>query len=165
VGTQRDQEGMGAERIWPALVLVPALAAATATDLRARIVPDWLNLATATLALALALAFDPGSLPARVAAGAGAGAVLGGLALLRPDGMGMGDAKLAAAMGLCLAGQVAVALIIAFALGALAGAALIARHGTPARRRAIPFAPFLAAGGLLALAAGPDLLAWYPGTI
>jgi leader peptidase (prepilin peptidase) / N-methyltransferase len=156
---------MGAEAIWPALVLVPALAAATATDLRARIVPDSLNLATAALALASALAFDPASLPARLAAGAGAGAVLCGLALLRPGGMGLGDAKLAAVMGLCLGAGVAVALIAAFALGAAAGALLIVRHGASARRHAIPFAPFLAAGGLLALASGPELLGWYAGRL
>jgi leader peptidase (prepilin peptidase)/N-methyltransferase len=165
VGDQRDQEGMGAEEIWPALVLVPALATASATDLRARIVPDWLNLGTATLALASALIFDPDSLPARVASGSGAALLLGGLALLRPGGMGMGDAKLAAAMGLCLGAAIAVALVAAFALGAAAGAMLIARHGAPARRRAIPFAPFLAAGGLLALGAGPEVLAWYAGHI
>jgi prepilin signal peptidase PulO-like enzyme (type II secretory pathway) len=152
---------MGAEQIWPFLVLVPALAAATATDLRARIVPDWLNLGTAALAVALALALDPASLPGRLAAGSGAGLVLALLALMRPGGMGMGDAKLAAAMGLCLSAAIVVALLAAFALGAIAGAALIARHGAAARRRAMPFAPFLAAGGLLALAAGPELLAWY----
>jgi prepilin signal peptidase PulO-like enzyme (type II secretory pathway) len=68
-------------------------------------------------------------------------------------------------MGVCLAAGVVVALFAAFALGALAGAVLIARHGASARRRAIPFVPFLAAGGLLALAAGPELLAWYAGRI
>jgi leader peptidase (prepilin peptidase) / N-methyltransferase len=154
---------MGGNAIWPAVVLLPALSVATVTDIRARIVPDWLNLTTALLAIASALVFEPSSIPSRLAAGSGAGFFLGGLALLRPSDMGLGDAKLSAAMGLCLGPAVAVALLAAFALGALAGAALIARHGPAARGCAIPFAPFLAAGGVVALAAGHELLAWYAG--
>jgi prepilin signal peptidase PulO-like enzyme (type II secretory pathway) len=155
---------MGADAIWPALVLIPALALATATDLRHRTVSNRLNLATAALALALGLLLDPASVPGRAAAAAAAGGTLGALAWARPQGMGMGDAKLAAAMGLCLGPRVIVALLAAFSLGALAGAALILRHGARARRRTIPFAPFLGAGGLVALAWGSSLLDWYLGT-
>jgi leader peptidase (prepilin peptidase)/N-methyltransferase len=152
---------MAADAIWPALVLIPALALASATDLRDRTVPDRLNLTAASLALGLALALDPASVPCRVASGAAAGGILGALAWARPRGMGMGDAKLAAAMGLCLAARVAVALLAAFSLGALAGAALVLRFGAGARRRTLPFAPFLAAGGLVGLVWGSDLLDWY----
>jgi prepilin signal peptidase PulO-like enzyme (type II secretory pathway) len=38
---------------------------------------------------------------------------------------------------------------------------LLARHGARARKMAIPFAPFLALGGLLALFAGHPLLHAY----
>ena len=156
---------MAAEAIWPALVLITALADATATDIRHRIVPDRLNLALAALALALALALDPASVPERLAAGAAGGGALGLLAWARPRGMGMGDAKLVAAMGLCLGARVVVALLAAFSLGALAGAALIVHDGARARGRAIPFAPFLAAGGLIALFWGASVLDSYGASI
>jgi leader peptidase (prepilin peptidase)/N-methyltransferase len=38
---------------------------------------------------------------------------------------------------------------------------LFARHGSKARKMAIPFAPFLALGGLLALFAGGPIVHWY----
>jgi leader peptidase (prepilin peptidase)/N-methyltransferase len=152
---------MATEAAWPAIVLIPALAAASATDLRARVVPDRLNIAAAVAALALGLAFDPGSVPGRLACAMAAGGSLGALALLRPGGMGLGDAKLAAVMGLCLGAAVAVALLIAFGLGALAGLILLGREGRVALRHGIPFAPYLAAGGLAALLVGDRLLAAY----
>jgi prepilin signal peptidase PulO-like enzyme (type II secretory pathway) len=40
-------------------------------------------------------------------------------------------------------------------LGSLAGLVLLARHGWAARRRTIPFAPFLSLGALAAIAPQP----------
>jgi leader peptidase (prepilin peptidase)/N-methyltransferase len=40
---------------------------------------------------------------------------------------------------------------------------LFARHGSAARKMAIPFAPFLALGALVALFAGDAILRWYGG--
>ena len=42
---------------------------------------------------------------------------------------------------------------------------LFARHGAAARKLAIPFAPFLALGGVLALFFGGPLIDWYLGTM
>jgi leader peptidase (prepilin peptidase)/N-methyltransferase len=42
-------------------------------------------------------------------------------------------------------------------------AVLFARHGSKARKMAIPFAPFLALGGVLALFWGQPALDWYRG--
>jgi leader peptidase (prepilin peptidase)/N-methyltransferase len=82
-------------------------------------------------------------------------------ALLRPDGLGLGDVKLAAVLGLFLGGRVALALAVALAAGAAAGAVIVARRGLAAGRRAtIPFAPCLALGALAALAAGAPAGAW-----
>jgi leader peptidase (prepilin peptidase)/N-methyltransferase len=44
-------------------------------------------------------------------------------------------------------------------------AVLLARHGAAARKLAIPFAPFLALGGLVALFAGHPVLHWYLGFV
>ena len=38
---------------------------------------------------------------------------------------------------------------------------LFARHGAAARKMAIPFAPFLALGGVVALFAGHAIVHWY----
>ncbi len=78
--------------------------------------------------------------------------------------MGMGDVKLAAVMGLYLGRSVAPALLIGFAAGSLFGLALIARHGAAARKRAVPFGPFLALGGVVGLLAGDQMVDWYLGT-
>jgi prepilin signal peptidase PulO-like enzyme (type II secretory pathway) len=64
--------------------------------------------------------------------------------------MGLGDVKLAAVLGLYLGQAVAAALLLALTGGALWGAALIARQGWAARRRTVPFAPFLASGTAVA---------------
>ena len=58
----------------------------------------------------------------------------------------MGDVKLAATMGLFLGVWVVPALLIALLAGSLVGVALIVRDGAAARKRAIPFGPFLALG-------------------
>jgi leader peptidase (prepilin peptidase)/N-methyltransferase len=44
------------------------------------------------------------------------------------------------------------------------GLAIIAREGAAARKRAIPFGPFLALGGVVGLLAGGPLLDLYLGT-
>ncbi len=74
------------------------------------------------------------------------------------EGMGYGDFKLLAALGAWLGWQQLPLIILASSLaGALTGIALIvfARHD---RRVPIPFGPYLAGGGVLALLAGPTLL-------
>ena len=76
----------------------------------------------------------------------------------------MGDVKLTAMMGLYLGSSIAPALLIGFASGSVLGVALIARHGSEARRQAVPFGPFLALGGLLALLVGPEIVDWYTGS-
>jgi leader peptidase (prepilin peptidase)/N-methyltransferase len=135
--------------------LVGLLGVVTISDLRTRLVPDWPLAACLSVALAVCTASDPGGLPERLAAGAAAAGFLLGAALIRPEGMGFGDVKLAGVLGVYLGAAVIGAMLVAFAAGSLAGAALIARHGWAARRRTIPFAPFLALGALVAIAPHP----------
>ena len=73
----------------------------------------------------------------------------------------MGDVKLAALLGFYLGRAVAPALLIAFAAGALVGVAMMLRHGAAARKRAIPFGPFLALGGIVGLLAGDEIVDAY----
>lgn len=146
------------------LVFVTMLAAITLTDLERRIIPNKILIAAALLAVAIAAVSDPGSLPERAIAALAAGGLLFGAALVYPRGMGLGDVKLAATMGLFLGRDVGPAILVALLAGSLVGLAMIARHGAAARKRAIPFGPFLALGGVVALLAGDELIDWYLGT-
>jgi len=145
------------------LVFVTMLAAVTLTDLEQRIIPNKILLVGAALAVAIAAIADPGDLPERAAAAAAAGGLLFGAALAYPRGMGLGDVKLAATMGLFLGRDVGPAILVALLAGALVGLAMIAREGAAARKRAIPFGPFLALGGVVGLLAGDQLVDWYLG--
>jgi leader peptidase (prepilin peptidase)/N-methyltransferase len=143
------------------LVLVSVLAAITITDLERTIIPNAILIAGAAICLAIAIPTDPEGLPERLIAALAAGGVLLLVALAYPRGMGMGDVKLAALLGLFLGRAVVPALLVGFAVGALYGLALIARHGAGARKRAVPFGPFLALGGVVGLLAGDEIVDWY----
>jgi leader peptidase (prepilin peptidase) / N-methyltransferase len=67
-------------------------------------------------------------------------------------------------MGVALGSSVAVALPLGMILALVPAIFLIARHGSRARKMAIPFAPFLALGSLVALFAGAALLHTYLGS-
>ncbi len=146
------------------LVLVTALMAVTITDLERRIIPNKILLVTMVAGVAIAAIFDPSSLPERAIAAAAAGGLLFLAALAYPRGMGLGDVKLAAVMGFFLGRNVAPALLVALIAGSVVGLALIAREGASARKKAIPFGPFLALGALVGLLAGNQLVDWYLGT-
>jgi leader peptidase (prepilin peptidase) / N-methyltransferase len=132
--------------------LVLLLGVVTVSDLRTRLVPDAPLVLGLVLAIGTGALSAPGELPERLAAGAGAAGFLFAAALIRPDGMGLGDVKLAGVIGVYLGVDVIAAMAIAFATGSIVGLALIARHGWAARRRTIPFAPCLALGALVVMA-------------
>lgn len=146
------------------LCLCALLVIVTLTDLERRVIPNKVLLAGAVVGVAIAAVADPTSLGPRAIAAAAAGGLLFLLALAYPRGMGMGDVKLAAVMGLYLGRAVAPALLIGFAAGAIVGLVLIARRGAAARKQAVPFGPFLALGGIAALWYGNQLLDWYLST-
>jgi len=146
------------------LVFVTMLVTIALTDLERRIIPNKVLLVAAVLGAAIAAATDPGSLPERAIAAAAAGGLLFLAALAYPRGMGMGDVKLAAVMGLFLGRDVGPAILVALLAGSLVGLTMIARHGAAARKQAIPFGPFLALGGVVGLLAGNELVDWYLGT-
>jgi leader peptidase (prepilin peptidase)/N-methyltransferase len=145
------------------LVFVTMLAVVALTDLERRVIPDKVLLVGAILCLAIAAPTDPGGLPERLIAAAAAGGVLFLVVLAYPAGMGLGDVKLTATMGLFLGRAVAPAILLALLLGSAVGLALIARHGTRARKMAIPFGPFLALGGAVALLVGDQAIDAYLG--
>jgi leader peptidase (prepilin peptidase)/N-methyltransferase len=135
--------------------LVVLACVVTASDLRTRLIPDAPLLIALFAALLVCVLSDPAGIPGRLAAGTGAGGFLLAAALIRPDGMGLGDVKLAGVLGFYLGARVVEAMAIAFAAGSLAGVALLIRHGWDGRRRTIPFGPYLALGALAAIAPQP----------
>jgi leader peptidase (prepilin peptidase)/N-methyltransferase len=108
---------------------------------------------------------DPGFVPEQLIAATAAGGFFLLAALLYPGGMGMGDVKLAAMLGLYLGRGVAPAVLVALIGGVLAGALVIARKGAAeGRKTAVPFGPFLALGGVVALFVGDELVDAYLST-
>jgi leader peptidase (prepilin peptidase)/N-methyltransferase len=145
------------------LVFLTMLAAITLTDLEQRIIPNKILLAGAIVCVVIVAPTDPGGLLERTIAAAAVGSLFFLVVLAHPAGMGLGDVKLAAAMGLFLGRAVAPAILIALLAGSLVGLALLARHGSGARKMAIPFGPFLALGGVVAMLVGNQLIDLYLG--
>jgi leader peptidase (prepilin peptidase)/N-methyltransferase len=147
--------------VWLDLIFVAALVAITRIDLEHRIIPNRITGPLALAAIVLTAVLMPDQLPERLIAAAGGGGLLLAAALVYPGGMGMGDVKLAAVMGLVLGRAVAPALLVAFLAGTFVGVAILIRRGSSARRTAIPFGPFLALGGVVGLFAGDALVHAY----
>jgi leader peptidase (prepilin peptidase)/N-methyltransferase len=83
--------------------------------------------------------------------------------LIAPQGMGAGDVKLAAFVGLITGFPVAIAAICgAFLVSGLVALGLLLSRWA-GRKSTIPFAPFLAVATVLALIWGDRLLLWYLG--
>ncbi len=148
--------------VWLGLVLVTLLVPVALIDADHRIIPNRLLGPAALVALAILAGTDVEKLPEHLIAAAAAGGFLLAALLAYPRGMGMGDVKLAAVLGLYLGRSVAPALLAALLAGTLLGLALIASKGVAAgRKTAIPFGPFLAFGGLVGLFAGSEIVDWY----
>jgi leader peptidase (prepilin peptidase) / N-methyltransferase len=136
-----------------------ALVVVTATDLERRIVPNRVVLPAAAAVLLLDTVWHPS--PVWAIAALGLAGFLFFTALAYPGGMGMGDVKLALLIGALLGPTTPVAFMLTLLLAIVPTVFLIARHGRGARRLAIPFAPFLAAGAVIALFAGHAILDAY----
>jgi len=140
-----------------------ALVVVTATDLERRIVPNAVVLPAAAAVLALQTAAHPS--PEWALGALGAAGFFFVAALAYPGGMGMGDVKLALLIGALLGRTTPVGILLALFLALVPSAVLLARHGTSARKLGIPFAPFLAAGAVIALFAGEPILHAYLGVM
>lgn len=123
-------------------------------DLRQHRIPNVVVYPAIVVALGLAFLRPDGPWWSFIVAGLAAGGFFVLLDALSRGSMGMGDAKLAACIGLLTGWPgVIVALFVAFAVGAVAGLLLIA-GGRLERRAPMPFAPALAIGAVVAAVAG-----------
>lgn len=135
------------------------LVAVSSIDVEYRIVPNRIVLPAAAIVLAAQTVLHPS--PEWLLGSLGAAGFLLLAAIAYPRGMGMGDVKLALLLGAMLGRSVAVGLMIGFLAALVPAVALAVRHGSKARKMAIPFAPFLAFGGIVALFAGGAILDSY----
>lgn len=144
-------------------VCIAMLTTTTLTDLERRIIPNKVLLTGAVICMAIAVLTDPAGVPERLIAAAAGGLVFFLVALAVPQGMGLGDVKLVATMGLFLGRGLAPAVLIALLTGSLVGIAIMIRRGAGARKSTIPFGPFLAFGGAVAILCGHTLVNLYLG--
>lgn len=146
------------------------LVAMTFIDIDEMLLPDSLTLSLLWLGLGAIAIFEPVQL-----ADAVVGAIAGYLSLFMvywlfklatgKEGMGFGDFKLLAAIGVWVGWQhLPIVILLSSAVGALVGIALmiIQKKG---RSLAIPFGPYLAAAGFLTVLYGDDIATWYLATL
>lgn len=140
------------------------LVAIAAVDVEQRIVPNRLVLPAAAVAVAAQTAITPSV--EWVVAALAASLFFFVAALAYPGGMGMGDVKLALLLGGMLGRGVVAALAIGMVSAVVPSLVIIARLGArEGRKTAIPFAPFLALGGVVALFVGRRLVDLYLGSL
>jgi leader peptidase (prepilin peptidase) / N-methyltransferase len=146
-----------------ACVLLPALIAMTAIDLQHQMIPDAITLPGIPIGLLINLA--TGRIPWLDSV---IGILVGGglflvIILASRGGMGGGDLKLGAMLGAFLGWKALLfALFVAIVLGGAIGVVLLAT-GRRGRKDPIPFGPFLAAGGAMALFWGARAFDWWMG--
>jgi leader peptidase (prepilin peptidase) / N-methyltransferase len=151
--------GLGVESL-SALVLISVLVALAAIDLEHRLLPNAIVLPAAVVGLFLSVLGDPGGWWIYPASAAVVGGGLFALAAAYSGGMGMGDVKMGAMLGMFLGPYAALAVFFGAALGAVAGGVLMGL-GKVGRRYPIPFGVFMAAGGVISLFFGPELWGGY----
>jgi leader peptidase (prepilin peptidase)/N-methyltransferase len=152
----------GAHDLALGLALVVVLVPVALIDLDHRIIPNRITGPAALVAVAIGLITRPAGVPEQLISGAAAAGFLLVFVLAYPRGMGMGDVKLAGVLGLFLGRSVGVAILVAVLAGSVAGLAVMARLGVEkGRKTKVPFGPFLALGGVVALLVGPQIVHWY----
>jgi leader peptidase (prepilin peptidase)/N-methyltransferase len=143
------------------LPFVAALIALAAIDYDHKLLPNKIVYPLAAYGVIATILVDRDDLVENLIAGAAAFAFLLLAVIAYPRGMGMGDVKLAGAMGLFLGLSIIPALLAAFLSGSVVGVVILAREGAAGRKKAVPFGVFLALGGIVGVLAGPELIDVY----
>ena len=139
--------GLGAAGLIAAIT-TGVLVVLSLIDAESHRLPNRIVLPSAALVLAARLATEPEHWQAWLGASLGAFACFLVLALIVPAGLGMGDVKLMLLLGAALGAAVVPALLLGVLAGGIAGVVVLVREGRSARRKAIPYGPFLAFGAI-----------------
>lgn len=142
--------GWGAEAVLAACFAMVVLVLA-AIDLEHRIIPNRIVIPATAIILLAQIALNPDRALEYVVAALGAALFLLLPQLIYPAGLGMGDVKLALLLGAGLGYAVVPAFVVGLLAAFVASVVILARGGLAARKTALPFAPFLALGALVAL--------------
>jgi len=142
------------------IVLFSVIIPVTVIDLKYKIIPDKLNFAG--LILSIPLIFESEEVFYSSAAGFfEGGGLLYIIALVSRGGMGGGDIKLAAVLGLLLGWKLLlVALFMAFVAGSIAGLSMLV-FKLAHLKEPVPFGPYLAIGSVAAVLVGDKIIRWY----
>jgi leader peptidase (prepilin peptidase)/N-methyltransferase len=152
--------GVGVDLV-AACLLLAALVALTVIDLDHQLLPDAITLPGILTGVIANAASATGSIVDSLIGIAVGGGIFLVIILASGGGMGGGDMKLGAMLGAFLGWQVAlVALFVGVIAGGL-GAVLVLATGRKGRKDPIPFGPFLAVGGAVAMFWGRALVNWY----
>jgi len=153
-----------------AALLTWALIALTVIDIDHQLLPDDITLPLMWLGLLFNLTATYATLPDAVIGAMAGYLILWGIywafkLLTGKEGMGYGDFKLLAALGAWLGWQaLPLVILLSSLVGAVCGVALmiIKRRG---KEIPIPFGPYLAMAGWIALLWGDDIMSGYLGTL
>lgn len=145
-----------------AVLAVVGAGGAVAAQLTGTAVVPLVGVARSGLLAQPAIASTVGAL----AAGGLALAVAEIYALVRGrQGLGMGDVKLLAVLGVFMGLYAFMALILASVLGSVSAVLLARRRSEALRDVRIPLGALLAIGAVVAVLVGPELWAWYLGLV
>lgn len=152
--------GLDINALFP-LALVSILIVVAGVDISHHVIPNSLVIAALLAGIAIMLLCRPLTWASATTGFLFAAGLMVSLAIISRGGMGAGDLKLAAVIGFYLGWpNAALALFLAFVLGALAGVLLIGLR-LRSRHDLIPFGPFLAAGAFVAMFWGKPIIATY----
>jgi leader peptidase (prepilin peptidase)/N-methyltransferase len=160
--TTRQEGGGEPLRLLLDLIFVSGLVALSFIDIAELRLPDAIVLPLLILGAAGAFLADGGPEGwEAIFSAAGVGLIFALIAWLYPAGMGWGDVKLAAALGVFLGfPKIVLAIFSGSLIGALVGGALILSQRI-APRQPLPFGPYLALGAVFALLWGNPLITFY----
>lgn len=146
-----------------AAVLITSLIISAFIDLKYQVIPDKVVLPTFIMGLLLNILINKENILYHLMGFALGGGTIFLIVVLSRGGMGGGDIKLFAAVGIFLGFRLtALALLLSFILGSFAGIVLVLLKRKKIND-AIPFGPFIALASVISLFVGEKILAWYLG--
>ena len=142
-------------------LLVTSLIIITFIDIDHKIIPNVITLPGIPIGLVLSYFFLPHSIISALIGLLGGSGLLLLMALIYPGGMGGGDIKMIAMLGAFLGWEkVFLTIFLGSLIGSVVGIAMIIlKKG--GRKTKIPFGPYLAAGAILSIFLGNEIIEYY----
>jgi prepilin signal peptidase PulO-like enzyme (type II secretory pathway) len=134
-----------------AAIFCAALVVLSAIDIETRLIPNRIVLPAAAVVLVGDIVVEPDQASEWLISAAAAGIIATVIVVVTRGGLGAGDAKLCVLLGAGLGYAVLGGLVVGTLAGGMAAIVLLARNGADARRTMLPYGPFLALGGVIAL--------------